>query len=336
VDDRALSYIAKAAEGSMRDAQSLLDQIISFSGQQIVDEDVRDVLGFIPNEVLEKTMDGLADRNSKALLETIGIVIDQGLNAQQYVREVIGRIRDLLVLKLGLEEEIVGTSEERQSLARHASAFSEQDLIRVFDILMRIESELRSTSQLRFHLELGFIKLAKVGYLRDIEEVLREVKGGSGPSQPGIAVRYPAPTAAVSPQRGNEPVHAPEPTCEERPAASESFTFGDILRRRVEGRSAVTAVYLQKAEVIERIGDTIRIVIENGPALAMLQSREHKSVLDAASGELVGKPVSVSLIMKDQQKGQMSVDDAKDEPLVKSFLEVFRGDVAQVKPAKGE
>src|SRR5262249_4284742 len=109
IDERALSYIVKASEGSMRDAQSLLDQIIAFSGQDVVDEDVRDVLGFIPTEILDQTLDALAQHDSRALLETIGIVIDQGLNIQQYVREFIGRIRDLLVMKLGLEERILGS-----------------------------------------------------------------------------------------------------------------------------------------------------------------------------------------------------------------------------------
>src|SRR5439155_26386852 len=80
IDDRALGYIVRASEGSMRDAQSLLDQIISFSGQEVVDEDVRDVLGFIPSEILDQTVDGLAARDSKALLNIIEIVVDQGLN----------------------------------------------------------------------------------------------------------------------------------------------------------------------------------------------------------------------------------------------------------------
>src|SRR6185503_13589575 len=114
IDDHALGYIVKASEGSMRDAQSLLDQIISFSGQQVVDEDVRDVLGFIPSEILDRTLDGLAARDSRALLESIAIVIDQGLNVQQYVREFIGRVRDLLVLKLGLEEKVIGSAEEKR------------------------------------------------------------------------------------------------------------------------------------------------------------------------------------------------------------------------------
>src|SRR5437773_4312466 len=140
IDDRAISYIVKASEGSMRDAQSLLDQIISFSGQEVVDEDVRDVLGFIPNEILDQTVDALSDRDSKALIENIGIVIDQGLNLQQYVREFIGRIRDLLVLRLGLTDKILGSPEEKRSLASRAEHFSEQDLIRFFDLLLRLEN----------------------------------------------------------------------------------------------------------------------------------------------------------------------------------------------------
>src|SRR5947207_2140835 len=160
IDDRALGYIVKAAEGSMRDAQSLLDQIISFSGQDVVDEDVRDVLGFIPSEILDRTLDALQQRNSRALLENIAIVIDQGLNVQQYVREFIGRVRDLLVLKLGLEDKILGSAEEKRALAERAGAFSEQDLIRFFDMLLRLENELRWTSQARFHLEFGVTQLA--------------------------------------------------------------------------------------------------------------------------------------------------------------------------------
>src|SRR5438876_3770160 len=224
IDDRALSYIVKASEGSMGDAQSLLDQIISFSGQEVVDEDVRDVLGFIPSEILERTMDALAERDSKALLENVGIVIDQGLNVQQYVREFIGRIRDLLLVKMGLEENIPGNAEEKRALAARAEKFSEQDLIRFFDMLLRLENELRWTSQARFHLEVGFVKLAKVGHVRDIEEVLREMKGGSEPA----------------PQRPNPPRPAapppPSPKREEPAPPAGTFTFADIFTRRIEDK----------------------------------------------------------------------------------------------------
>src|SRR5215468_6500868 len=242
IDDRALGYIVKASVGRQRDALSLLDQIISFSGQEVVDEDVRDVLGFIPSDIVDRSIDSLANRDSKSLLENVGIVVDQGLNLQQYVREFIGRIRDLLILKLGLEDKILGSAEEKRALASRADRFSEQDLIRFFDMLLRLENELRWTSQARFHLEVGFIKLAKVGHVRDIEEVLREVKGGV----------LPPPKRAPEPERAAPQKHAEEPTphiSTESPAkGGQSFSFADIFNRRVEEKSATTAVYVQKAE----------------------------------------------------------------------------------------
>src|SRR5262249_47186808 len=89
IDDRGLRYIVRAAEGSMRDVQFLLDQIIAFGGQSIADDDVRDVLGFILVELLDTTIVAIADQDSRQLLECIDVVVDQGLNLQQYVRESI-------------------------------------------------------------------------------------------------------------------------------------------------------------------------------------------------------------------------------------------------------
>src|SRR5213083_9997 len=224
IDDRALSYVVKAAEGSMRDAQSVLDQIISFSGQEIADEDVREVLGFIPSEILDQTLDALAARDSRTLLEIVGVIVDQGLNLQQFVRESIGKVRDLLISRLGLQEKISANADEKRELAARADKFSEQDLIRFFDMLLRIENELRWTSQPRFHLEVGLVKLAKVGHVRDIEDVLREIRG----------------SGEQSPQR-SVPAAKPEERLPAAPVAAEppgTFTFADIFIRRVEDRSA--------------------------------------------------------------------------------------------------
>lgn len=336
IEDRSLSYIVKASEGSMRDAQSLLDQIISFSGQQVVDEDVRDVLGFIPSEILDRTMDGLATRDSKALLDNAGIVIDQGLNVQQYVREFIGRVRDLLMMKLGLEEKVLGSPEEKRALTARAAAFSEQDLIRFFDMLLRLEADLRWTSQPRFHLEVGLIKLAKVGYVRDIEDVLRDVKAGVPAAAPASPPAVAAPT--TPPPRAPEPARPaapPPPPPSAAPSSEEPSGFAATFARRIEETSPITAVYVQNVERIERIGDEVRITTKNPTQMSMLETKDHKAALDAVAGELVGKPVSVSLIMKEQKDGS-SVESAKEEPLVKRFLEVFRGDLTQVKPVKGE
>src|SRR5439155_3499765 len=135
---------------------------------------------------------------------------------------------------------ILGSAEEKRALAERAGAFSEQDLIRFFDMLLRLESELRWTSQARFHLEVGFVKLAKIGHVRDIEEVLREVKGGGGT----LSVPKSSPVLrAPEPKREVKPI-APPPA-RVPPASStspESSTFADMFTRRAEDKLATTAV----------------------------------------------------------------------------------------------
>jgi len=255
IDDRGLAYIVKAAEGSMRDAQSLLDQIISFGGQDIAPDDVRDVLGFIPAEILDRTTIALADQDSRELLECIHIVVDQGLSVQQYVRECIGRMRDLLMMKLGLDDKVLAGEDDKKALSTNSARFSEQDLVRNFDMLLRLESELKYTSQPRLHLEAGMVKLARAGHVRDIEEVIRDFRRGSA-EDPPVFSKPPSPQAPV-PRAA--PVARPVPP----------------------------------------------------PPVAVAPAPPEKSAKTTES---------------------LSMDAAKAEPLVKRFLEVFKGDVAQVKP----
>jgi DNA polymerase-3 subunit gamma/tau len=266
IDDRGLSYIVKAAEGSMRDAQSLLDQIISFGGQEIAQDDVRDVLGFIPNEILDRTSAALASQDSRELLECISIVVEQGLSIQQYVRECIARMRDLLMMKLGLDDKVLASPEDKKALANDSEQFSEQELVRNFDMLLRLEYELKGTSQPRLHLEAGLVKLAIAGRVRDIEDVIRDFRQGVTPS-----------AASVKP---------PIPSISARPA----------------------------------------------PAAPAPQTRQAA----AAAGPPIAKEPTPTSPVPTRSDTASNMEAAKDEPLVKRFLEVFRGDVAQVKPSKGE
>src|SRR5262249_1000953 len=105
--------------------------------------------------------------------------VDQGLNLQQYVRECIARMRDLLLIKLGMDDRVLAGAAEKTALAARAERFSEQDLIRYFDLLLRLENDLRFTSQPRFQGEVGLLKLARIGHVRDIEEGIRDLRQDS-------------------------------------------------------------------------------------------------------------------------------------------------------------
>jgi hypothetical protein len=135
-------------------------------------------------------------------------------------------------------------------------------------------------------------------------------------------------------------VRAAGPADNDRPSS-----LADVFARRVEEKSPIAAVYLQKAYRIEQTGAELRIILPDATGFALLDTAEHRSVLNAAASELVGKDASVSLIIEDQRTTNRSgsrpepenaQESAKAEPLVKRFLEVFRGDIAQIKPANGE
>jgi len=301
IDDSGLSYIVKASEGSMRDAQSLLDQIISFGGQNVGSEDVRDVLGFIPNEILDRTMDSIVASNSQELIETVAIVVDQGLGLHQFVRELIGRMRDLLMMKLGLADKVLGSEDERTELRRRAEAFSEQDLIRYFDLLLRLETDLKYTSQPRFHLEVGLVKLAKAGHMRDIEEVLRDLRQES-PSQPIPQLPSGRPSSNPIPARPLTPPATTTPRSEAKAAA----------------------IVLPSIASVKSAGPTPSAAAPTVPKIEKPEPKVSAEVREA-------RPAPSARRVDD---GALS--SAKEEPLVKSFLEVFRGDIAQVKPPKGE
>ncbi len=391
----ALDYVVKAAEGSMRDAQSLLDQIIAFGGQEITDEEVREVLGFIPSDILDRSTEALIARDSKALIEIVEIVVDQGLNLQQFVREFLSRIRDLLLAKLGIAEKILGTPEERKKIASDSEEFSEQDLIRFFDMLLRLENDLRWTSEPRFHVEVGCIKLAKVGQLRDIEEVIRELKNGEEPrteatpkttrrARPAPEPRAPVRRAVEAPARKPEPaiprpkirsatesarpeaptpkqVPKPAPAPPVRPPVEESpkpprtaqpaskpaaatpvnLTLEERFRQKVEEKSPTTAVYLERVETVREEEDRIVIEVASKTVANALASTEHKQILEAAASELLGKAISVSHIMDKASGSATEVtsstslrESVKNEALVQSFLDVFRGDIKHIKGAE--
>jgi DNA polymerase-3 subunit gamma/tau len=296
IQESGLRYIVRASEGSMRDAQSLLDQIISFGGQDVATDDVRDILGFIPDEILDRTFDAIAAGDSREIVNTVAVVIDQGLGPQQFVRELISRIRDLLMVKLGLTDKVLGSDEDRKELTRRAETFSEQDLIRFFDLLLRLENDLKWTSQPRFHLEVGLVKLVKMGHVRDIEEVLQELKKDAGLTQP--VARTPAapkPSGTLSPPQTSVPQLPSKPEVKAAAApASGRMTM------------AAPAVSYTARDLESKPEDTrAQEVMETRPA--------EKTAVD---------PNALS--------------SAREEPLVKRFLEVFKGDIAQVKPPRGE
>jgi DNA polymerase-3 subunit gamma/tau len=177
ISDEALREIARSGEGSMRDAQSNFDQVISFSGESISVVDVTNALGFAGVEVLSKAMSAISERQPKAALEVVDNLISRGHDMRNFCRDLLGLFRDLLVYKVsgGDESLYEGAVFSTTELATLAEPFSESDLLRFFNSLAETEASLREAVHPRYVLEIGLVKLIEMRKLASIEGILERL-----------------------------------------------------------------------------------------------------------------------------------------------------------------
>jgi DNA polymerase-3 subunit gamma/tau len=203
IDDGALSVIARMAEGSMRDALSLLEQARAYCGDEIQDKEVRELLGVVPEDALQELVDAIAEQSAERALGLVHRFQREGRNLQHFCREAIRHIRNLLIARVcGADSELIAaTPDQRPGLAKAAALFSEEDLTRYFQILLQTDDDVRRKMDPRVHLEMGLLRLVNAARLAPLEELLAEANGNStGPPGGGSAPRSAvgSPTAQSS------------------------------------------------------------------------------------------------------------------------------------------
>jgi DNA polymerase-3 subunit gamma/tau len=196
IEPGAVAVLARAAEGSLRDGLSLLEQAISYSGETVTDAQVRELLGVVAESVLDELVEAIATQSAERALGLVHRLIGEGQNLQHFCREGIRHFRNLLVsLVCGADSELVAApAEERARLAEQAAKFSEEDLTRFFNILLITDDDLRRKPDPRLHLELGLLKLVNAQRLAPLEEVLADLRGGN------VGTKTPAPLSGAPPR----------------------------------------------------------------------------------------------------------------------------------------
>jgi DNA polymerase III subunit gamma/tau len=215
-DEAALSLLAEAGDGSMRDALSIMDQAIASApmedGRARLDAgQIRELMGTVPNAVFERVLEAVNGNRSAEVITVANQLLDAGNSPAQLARQFVRYLRNALIAKIagigvdgvdsdGVAGELLQISADEQRRAgRSAALFSEEELTRFLQVMLRTFDELGYRQEQRFHFELGLLKLVHLRRLLPIEEVLSQfpVAGGSRPG-PGVATaRAISPSAAV-------------------------------------------------------------------------------------------------------------------------------------------
>jgi DNA polymerase-3 subunit gamma/tau len=359
VSDEALARIARAAEGSARDSLSLLDQVLSFSAEEVKDEDIQALLGLIDRELLLAASRAVAEGDSGGLLDLVERLSDYGADPRNFARELLLHFREILLLKMAPEggpllSQIV--PEERERMRPLAAAYSEEDLLRIFEVLTKAETDLRLAQDPRVTLELALLKMVQMRRLAPFAELVAKVERlASGVIEPPAApARSSAPTAS-RPSAAAQDAPAPRATAPAAPAppaaptatgtasATDPASILAAMATLAQARPSL-AQPLRTAQGREE-GDTL--VIEVAPdfaALAAMHVDEYRELARSASGRpwkvrigaAAAAPEAPAPSAADAARRRLA-DDAVRAPAVQEALDLFNGKVLEVratKPAK--
>jgi DNA polymerase-3 subunit gamma/tau len=292
IPDAALTLIARAAEGSMRDAQSALDQVIAFAGQTIAVDDVATVLGLVGRDLLLDLVQAVVDEDGPRAFSLADRAVESGHDLKLVCRELSRVVRDMMVMSV--DPARAGDGEladgERDRLAELSGRFSREDLMRAFDLLAKAEQDIRIVSHPRYYFEMILLRWMHLRKLVPLADLLEQLGGGGSPR-----------ASAVAPPRVTAP-------------AAKSLSSAPISDRIAPTKSPL-------APTAERIAPTKSQLAPTSDRIAPATTQPApSSIKDALLAEIrAGKPFFYNTVVAQAQK-----IDVADDRVTFTFLPAHR------------
>jgi DNA polymerase-3 subunit gamma/tau len=307
--DEALVPIARRADGGMRDALSLADQILSFSGRTITGEDVRRVLGLVGDELYLDLFDILADRGYGDVFRFVQQLLDDGYDLAEFYRGLADALRTLLVIRFDGPDAATDTREDlRPRFAAVAERFGPGDLMRMLAMVAELDTEgrFRKSANPRTLLETMLLRFAYLDRTIRIEELLTGDGDADGdpapaPPTPPRSGEPPSPparqrTQGTVPPRADRVRETSAPAPAKRSSSSDAETALRSLVQHRRGLPHGLGILLSAASIHETEPGTLRLELPRGPGLERLSTdRAAHDALEGGLGRELGRDVRLEL-----------------------------------------
>jgi DNA polymerase-3 subunit gamma/tau len=362
VGDDSLVLIARDAEGSMRDAQSKLDQVLAFTGKAISAEDVATVLGLVGRDLLIDTVQAVADEDAPAAFALAARAVDMGYDLRAVCRELSRVVRDLLVLSVDpsrINDPEIATEGERDRLKALAGRYSREDLLRAFDLLTRAEADVRTAAQPRYHLEMALLRWIYLRKLTPIEDLITGAPNAadSGPKRPALRTPSPAAPPAVAPRTVATPTVVPRtvapgtlapgtlapgtkaPSTQHPAPSTREGSFKDALLSEIRKSKAVFYnMVVAQAQKIEVAGDRVTFTFAPNQRALRDTFEQNSSWLESVGQQVTGRRIVFAAQSEAPVEGVQAGPDRKtvlrEQALadagVQTLLEVFPAEIRDV------
>ena len=355
ISDVSLRVLAREAEGSMRDAQSLLEQMIAFSGKTISDEDLLEVLGVIDHQELFSTATAIIEGDAVRCLETIERLYLHGHDLRRFCQELAEHFRNLLVMKMSNEpQKLVDlTDAELTELKEQADKVSSSTLQQFFHFLLKGEEEIRRSSNPKLVLEMSLLRLTELPKVMDMDEVISQMlkleqkiaTGGQPMAEPRRREEDAGQQEVSVGYSQTEETNTGDP----KVVADSPLAKWQAVLKRMRQEKPALAASLERVSAREPKPDLLELDF-NGHEFdyEMVKERESFGLLNRVSREIFGEKMKISLIaggeeIRRKQKGKtdrqrLQQRKALKHPLVTEALEIFGGEIVEVKvgPEKGK
>ncbi|HUO84922.1 MAG TPA: DNA polymerase III subunit gamma/tau, partial [Thermoanaerobaculia bacterium] len=312
----ALEMIARRGEGSVRDALSLLDQTVAFSGHAISTVDVATILGLSDNSFFADLVLDIRDGNQARILETLEAAAESGRDFKLLFRDLLSYLRNLMLLAAGANQRLLQSEEtEIEAMREVASQFEYPELVRLINMLIQDEELVYRSEAQRLVVEIAVLKAATLPRLRAIEDIL--AGSGADPAPGKKRSENPAPPRIAGSTARERSTAAPD-----NPSAPRSTPLGQQIVHEVfaQRRVAGSSLKLAREAVIE--GDTVVFRFEPAHAAVVDQLSEpelSELIADVAS-RLRGAPTSVRLeLIGDPARDAEPAGASDKDPVLQAF-----------------
>lgn len=352
ISDRALTMVARAADGSMRDSLTILDQLASFSAD-ISDNDVSSLLETADFESLGKTASAVISGDRAEILNTVSLLAEHGTDIRSFAKDLIKFFRDLLVFKLAPDDNLfveIG-DEEIVKLKTIASGVSEEHATLIISELIKAESEIKFSTSPRIALEMALLKISYLSALKDVNAAIKALSSGSGqgtpeparPEQPHKTLnaqsQRPMPKEiSLKPPVDNDLIQDDSSTALIKPAEYTAETLLEAVVRAYEDKDPRKSAKLAKA-VPEFDGKRLRLTFNSTDAeLFAKPFKDNPAEAEHIATEIFGAHVAIEIHIKHQkpQEKKNLRETVMNDPVVKDALRIFDGRVVRVESAEDQ
>jgi DNA polymerase III gamma/tau subunit len=350
IDTSALHLLAQQATGSMRDGETLLDQIIPFATDTITAEIITESLGLIDRKVLWDSLKALLERRPLDLMATVRNLYEYGHDMKHYTQDLLTFLRHLSIFQVcskmkpsespPLSELLDLPDNEMETLKSLAQNTTPEESQRLFRLLSKSFFEITHSTNPRFALEMTLLRMSQSPPLNDINSLIDEIRN----IQKGIP-HAPAPSANRLPVVASSPI-APSPSRKMRPIPVTTHSLWEQIFGNIKTHHRTFSSALQECQIISCTPEEIIIGVPKGFLQEIVNDSKNKEVILEIAKTLTGnlpryevrvltdlEPIKTESLKKHEERKELS-EELKDHPIVKEFQNIFDAEIEDVKRIK--